>query len=806
MISTMKILSHQPDATFNPNSESLCRRRRSGNLIHNSSHPNPSPNDGSMRNPVAVDVAQYAEVRLPELLVLEEASSALVESKRNLRRRTASTRPRCRAATAAAAAAGHKSKAKLRTRTLEIKDAVRGSGIGWVGNDGVIEEKEKGLQNEVEITSSSCRASRRRPALLLQERSVHSLGCKPRWLETHIWHAKRMVMHERWGVMLPVRSQRGKLATIKAATRHALLQDISYMRTIELIGSQNDICSVLYSALFDGNSTPFPSWTEAQLSGISVATLLSKFCPISAMWSPCSNCTKKLWLWCHPAASFKILSSLNASAAAFTAGNSNAITAADISTQPVLVVSVPLVRLRIRGKHSHDIARGVFVQFSGRGNSQEDSSNRLLWSKVKWREGSILGLNLLDPREITPSQNHATKLSPEAIGAGVSLGEVVSSEMDMEATTSFSEGLRTVPMSDLWDEGKRRDATSAIQSFPDHVLNDLRRRKTVDAWYNYQDGKSKKVASSSSLSSRPQQQYCPLSVPSILVCLGDKDTLGGGWDVVLPKGWARPFWGGLLFAGGRASALNDLERLHLELEEPSFPKDFPDTPAGQNYWKDEQYQEGGVGEEGRKGRRSAALDSESDAFAIPEGNKFRLARIELDCGVVTSGAKVYMAEKEYRIVRATALATGGKVWKGVMASPINPAPPGYSIAASANWHPHCIGWVTSGGFSTLRGKGIALAVCNQDALLCSGHSANVASVEQESHSSCAVSNRIRTTAAAVITENSISVDTNSLHEGEAIDGKAPESSGDMVVLLSKDAKRYYPGVLRLLEPTYYPCG
>ncbi len=745
-----------------------------------------------MRNPTAVDVAQYAEVRLPELLVLEEASSALVESKRHLRRRTASTRRRCRAA----AAAGHKNKAKPKTKILEGKEVVCGSSsTGWVGNDAVIEEEEK-QQNEIETSSSSCRASRRRPAVLLREKSVHSLGCKPRWLETHIWHAKRMPMCERWGVMLPVRSQRGNLATVKAATRHALLQDISYMRTIELIGSHADICSVLYKGLFDGSNMPFPSWTEAQLNGIAVATILGKFCPISVVWSPCSKCMKKLWLWCHPAAAPETLASLKA-AAILTADNSGAIGDADISTQRVTVASIPLARLRIRGKRSHDIAQGVFVEFSGRGNSQKDSRSRVWWSKATWREGSIVGLNLLDPRELMPSQNHATKLSPEALRAGISVGKVVSAETE----PNVSEGLHTIPMSDLWNEEKRREATSAIRLLPDHVFNTLRRRRTVDVWYNYQDGKLQKATNLS----RSEQPYYPLSIPSILVCLGGKGTLGGGWDVILPEGWARPFWGALIFAGGRASALNDCERLHLALEEPSFPRDFPNTPAGRNYWNNEKYREHGV-DEGRKGGRSTVtLDSEYDALFIPEGQKFRLAKIALDCGIVNSGAQVYIAEDEHRIRRETALTTGGKVWRGVMVSPVNPVPPVYNIAVSANWQPRRIGWVTSGGFSMVHGRGIALAVCDQDTLLCSGHTTNTSSSKDESHSSCTVSDR--TCVAA--TDDCISVDTNRLHEEEeeAIGGRSAESYGDVTVLvLNKDGKRYYPGALRWLEPTYYPCG
>eukprot|EP01084_Bolivina_argentea_P281857 482351_1 len=203
-------------------------------------------------------------------------------------------------------------------------------------------------------------------------------------------------------------------------------------------------------------------------------------------------------------------------------------------------------------------------------------------------------------------------------------GKVMPAEME---TTTFSEDLHTVPMSDLWEEEKRRKSTSDKHSFPDHVLNNLRsRRRTIDAWYNnYQDGKSQKATTNLS-----KPQHYPFSIPSILVCLGDKNTIGGGWDVILPKGWARPFWGALVF-------------------------------TGRNYWNDKrQYRVDDGVKEGRKsGRRctTTTLGSKNDTLFIREGQKFWFAKIELYCGVVNSGAQVYIAEEEHRIARATALAT-----------------------------------------------------------------------------------------------------------------------------------------------------
>lgn len=60
------------------------------------------------------------------------------------------------------------------------------------------------------VDETCSRRRRRRPALLRAERE-HSIRsgrtgkCKAAWLETHLWHAKRFEMIERWGYMVPER-------------------------------------------------------------------------------------------------------------------------------------------------------------------------------------------------------------------------------------------------------------------------------------------------------------------------------------------------------------------------------------------------------------------------------------------------------------------------------------------------------------------------------------------------------------------------------------------------------------------------
>jgi len=40
--------------------------------------------------------------------------------------------------------------------------------------------------------------------------------------------------------------------------------------------------------------------------------------------------------------------------------------------------------------------------------------------------------------------------------------------------------------------------------------------------------------------------------------------LGSGWDVVLPSGWAMPFWLAFVFRGGRTCGLHEANALSFE--------------------------------------------------------------------------------------------------------------------------------------------------------------------------------------------------------------------------------------------------
>lgn len=125
------------------------------------------------------------------------------------------------------------------------------------------------------------RYHRRRPKNLLDEYTRRKRNI--RWLETHIWHAKRCVdgtfdilpdmiemfpstlyvsryhMTERWGYKLPLcPTDKGLRAGFRAATKFCMLQDHSYKHCLEILGPRERVVTTLQKTL------PRTSWQDTQ--------------------------------------------------------------------------------------------------------------------------------------------------------------------------------------------------------------------------------------------------------------------------------------------------------------------------------------------------------------------------------------------------------------------------------------------------------------------------------------------------------------------------------------------------------------
>lgn len=67
-----------------------------------------------------------------------------------------------------------------------------------------------------------------------------------KWLETHMWHTKRMKMTNIWGYRIASKPNvKSSRITYKSFTRLCIAHDASYMACVELKGQFNDIGKAL---------------------------------------------------------------------------------------------------------------------------------------------------------------------------------------------------------------------------------------------------------------------------------------------------------------------------------------------------------------------------------------------------------------------------------------------------------------------------------------------------------------------------------------------------------------------------------
>lgn len=104
--------------------------------------------------------------------------------------------------------------------THHLKLQIKNTLFGKTNNSATFQLEKSGLPVKGKRPS---RKFRRRPSNLLQEYNRRQR--KNAWLETHIWHAKRFHMLERWGYKLPnYPNDKAYRACYRATAKHCLIQ------------------------------------------------------------------------------------------------------------------------------------------------------------------------------------------------------------------------------------------------------------------------------------------------------------------------------------------------------------------------------------------------------------------------------------------------------------------------------------------------------------------------------------------------------------------------------------------------------
>ncbi|KAL9548705.1 hypothetical protein MBANPS3_005558 [Mucor bainieri] len=377
-----------------------------------------------------------------------------------------------------------------------------------------------------------------------------------KWLETHMWHAKRMKMTDIWGYRIASRpNTKSVRITYRSFTRLSVAHDASYMACIELKGNQSDIVTVM-DTLTDKGAPSVGSQRFIRGNRMGSTHLYEYkgypaklICPISFLWKPATHDT--IWLWIHPSAINEALTFIHL-----------AIKETHMADVQVNDLRNEILRFELTGPRSTALLQAILDPVPdtnlGGGNAVWRDLSQLR-SSCSLSPGSVLGLLVQDPRLRFPQ-----KVPPR------------NNDVSIEEQRKIQELLTHWPAdaadTAIWDKETR---TALFDSrLSEYALNLRREQHMIPGT---------KLAATAEDS----------QIPLLLVqrggpCFNTADVaqkplssheLIEGWTVLLPRGFGLAFWKSLTFAGARVAGYDDVRAMHFESGVPCFPHDYPGTRA-----------------------------------------------------------------------------------------------------------------------------------------------------------------------------------------------------------------------------------
>ncbi|KPJ07223.1 hypothetical protein RR48_07639 [Papilio machaon] len=424
------------------------------------------------------------------------------------------------------------------------------------------------------------RKYRRRPANLLNEYNRRQK--RNIWLETHIWHAKRFHMIERWGYRLADRPcDKAFRACYRASSAHCLLQDVSYYTHIQITGPIE-----LIGEIFDciTNKSCGLSVTAKAYTGGNRRGNIDIYNPnaypfgyvgrIQFLWITKEDSNKELWLLVHPSQIKQIELLLSN----FINPNSENLPLEHIEKKRKLTNKYSDIKIniltkafnmfRLTGPKSQAILNSAIKcikalnQVNDSWLTQIGNTSSLYleekndyWENAKLSNSPallppnvVIGLIIKDPRLSRPSyRTKAQNNSPEDVN--------VASLINIPSYLSHSP---------IWDTRLHENIKKKLMTNAQFIKH-VTKTQLVPGEINEDD---------------PALQYVPVVLmqrPGSQNANSKKLGYGSGWDIIVPAGYGIPFWQTLVMFGGRAGGLRETESIAFEMGENFLP---PDSEAG----------------------------------------------------------------------------------------------------------------------------------------------------------------------------------------------------------------------------------
>ncbi|XP_050296525.1 ribonucleases P/MRP protein subunit POP1 [Anthonomus grandis grandis] len=408
------------------------------------------------------------------------------------------------------------------------------------------------------------RKHRRRPSNLLSDYVRRQRRIK--WLDTHIWHAKRFHMIEKWGYKLPKQPcDKSFRACYRATAKHCLIQDLSYVKCIEIRGVYEEIMSKLERITDKTIGLTFAAKSVhsgkkyGQITIFEPANAGETRKPIGQVdyvWNSLqenSGNLRQLWLFVHPSfykSLYELLSSLY-----------EVYKIDDISDNSVVLkeLEYDVGRFRLTGPLSTAVLKNAFRVIDFKGTKlpeflssyhQEVLSNQNevfteLTNGSYIPPNTVLSVIVHDPRLSYPKKRTKALL------------EDTDNYGDTEC---FQENLAISP---LFDDSVRKFCN-------DNKISNAHLCKIRSLFLIPEEGFS--ISSSEA------------KIPVILLWRtgnksGENQGYSHGWDVIVPSSYSQAFFLTFIMWGARAGGLRETESIAFERSQTDIL--YPDTVAGE---------------------------------------------------------------------------------------------------------------------------------------------------------------------------------------------------------------------------------
>ncbi|KAF5382413.1 hypothetical protein D9615_002972 [Tricholomella constricta] len=524
--------------------------------------------------PSTIDVEKFSEARAFEINAMQNAMKTARQAlPRHLRRRAASHDVR-------------RVPLRLREKARAEMDPVRKKALG---------RSIPKLGKDKRIKRTELFARRQRDKL---------------WLETHIWHAKRMKMENMWGYRLAVHpTEKAYRPSHRASVHGSILHDASYYSLLELKGPEIILKKIL-DACCDPNG-PGPGSKRYSTGLRALETHIYKpgsypfdlISPLTVIWKPLpsdsapvvetpnrsdaqkegnatdsstskrkrkvkgkgkekeqehpqspsnSETSRVVWLRVHPSAYKDVLSSLQMSASLTLDAAKRDNEGKDFEVE-IADLRGQVNAFEIMGPKSNQVLRGTLSPVP----HDQRAEFKTFWSCLanlqtsgEISHGIIVGFKVIDPRLKFPPKNAKAK-DPSS---------------DHIRTTSILPSTH-LAQSEIWDEAVRA-----------RLANPRYKKKELD------ERRSKLLIPGTQLKAERLDDRVPVLLIQRSLSNPDSDTQGiDGWTLIVPAGWSMAFFSSLIFTGTRIAGQRERQTQAFEAGVPYFPRDLPTSTGYETY-------------------------------------------------------------------------------------------------------------------------------------------------------------------------------------------------------------------------------